>query len=102
MMAEALAGPLMRAVGEAAAELSGASMPSRRHDARLEGVPPPMIPNNTESPTTVCAMQASTRCHALLCCLHVRGWAALHCGQLCRRDTAVGREGGPLTDPLPP
>lgn len=75
MMAEALAGPLMRAVGEAAAESSGAGVPSRRHDARLEGVPPPMIPNNTESPTTVCAMQASPCSNVVLSCLHVLGCA---------------------------
>ena len=56
MMAEALAGPLQRAVGEEAAANSGARF-TRRQDARLAGVPPPMIPGNTESPTTVCAMQ---------------------------------------------
>lgn len=57
MMAEALAGPLGRAVAEEAAAAAGVVQRSRRDDPRLAGLPPPMIPGNTESPTTVCAMQ---------------------------------------------
>jgi hypothetical protein len=57
MMAEALAGPLARAVAQEAAAAGGGRQLTRRRDERLEGVPPPMIPNNTESPTTICAMQ---------------------------------------------
>jgi len=57
MMAEALAGPLLRAVADEAAEQAGLLEVSRRQDERLAGLPPPMIPGNTESPTTVCAMQ---------------------------------------------
>lgn len=61
MMAEALAGPLARAVAEQAAAAAGSLQRSRRRDERLEGMPPPMIPGNTESPTTVCAMQVRCR-----------------------------------------
>ncbi|KAL4423591.1 hypothetical protein ABPG77_004631 [Micractinium sp. CCAP 211/92] len=57
MMAEAVAGPLLRAAADEAAEQAGLVEPSRRHDKRLEGLPPPMIPGNEESPTTLCAMQ---------------------------------------------
>lgn len=58
MMAEALAGPLQRAVEEEAAAAAGQLRHStRRQDERLEGMLPPMVPGNTESPTTVCAMQ---------------------------------------------
>ena len=59
MMAEALAGPLARAVAQQSLAAAGGPALSRRDDERLAGVPPPMIPNNTESPTTICAMQAS-------------------------------------------
>lgn len=58
MMAEAVAGPLLRAVADEAAEQAGLTEPTRRHDKRLQGLPPPMIPGNEESPTTLCAMQA--------------------------------------------
>ncbi len=101
MMAEALAGPLQRAIEEEAAAAAGQLRhSSRRQDERLEvrrgsgmldawlssscpvgglhalcagwrsthptlpapgsnvqGMLPPMVPGNTESPTTVCAMQ---------------------------------------------
>jgi hypothetical protein len=61
MMAEALAGPLGRALATEAALAAGGRVPSRRRDARVDplGVPPPMVPGNNESPSTVCAMQAS-------------------------------------------
>ena len=55
MMAEALSAPLMRAVAEEAA----APYRPSRDDPRLVGIPPPMIPGNEESRTTVCLMQAS-------------------------------------------
>jgi hypothetical protein len=57
MMAEALAGPLWRAIAQEAAVEAGSLEFTRRQDDRMAGVPPPMIPNNTESPTTICAMQ---------------------------------------------
>lgn len=69
MMAEAVAGPLLRAVADEAAERAGLAEPSRRHDKRLEGLPPPMIPGNEESPTTLCAMQARGR--------RVGGWVVV-------------------------
>ncbi len=76
MMAEAVAGPLLRAAADEAAEQAGLVEPSRRHDKRLEGLPPPMIPGNEESPTTLCAMQASGDAACL--------WAHLHeCGDHC-------------------
>lgn len=56
MMAEALAGPLRRAVAEEAAAAAGALARSHR-DAGFEGLPPPMIPGNTDNPTSLCAMQ---------------------------------------------
>ena len=79
MMAEALAGPLARAVAEEAAAAAGVQR-SRRRDERLEGLPPPMIPGNTESPTTVCAMQVR------LPAQHARAGAG-GCGQGGHRAT---------------
>ncbi|PSC76523.1 Beta-glucan synthesis-associated SKN1 [Micractinium conductrix] len=57
MMAEALAGPLLRAAAQESAAAAGLWALRRRDDPRLRGLPPPMIPGNTESPTTLCAMQ---------------------------------------------
>lgn len=71
-MAEALAAPLLRAVGEVQAQrllppavLQALLLPlagdndSRytRDDARLSGLPPPMIPGNHDTRTIMCAMQ---------------------------------------------
>jgi hypothetical protein len=55
MMAEALAGPLARAVAAESVEVAGGRRPTRRGEPK--GLPPPMVPGNSESPTTVCAMQ---------------------------------------------
>lgn len=61
----------MRAVGEAAAGQleqpsssngggsSSSGGGSSRQDPRLEGLPPPMVPGNTELTTISCAIQAS-------------------------------------------
>ena len=59
IIAEALAGILLRALAEAAAPLPANS---KRHDPQLEGLPPPMVPNNADSPTTLCAMQVHFAC----------------------------------------
>ncbi len=55
-MAEALAGPLRRALTE---ELSGGVRRGRQQFAWERGIPPPMVPGNQEFPTALCAMQAS-------------------------------------------
>ncbi|KAL4422439.1 hypothetical protein ABPG75_008636 [Micractinium tetrahymenae] len=66
-MAEALAGPLRRALrDELAAQAapaagggggSGGGSSRRRREQRLLGLPPPMLPNNGETATMLCAMQ---------------------------------------------
>lgn len=71
-MAEALVAPLLRAVGEVQAQrllppavlqalllpLAGdTDLAYMRDDARLSGLPPPMIPGNHETRTIMCAMQ---------------------------------------------
>lgn len=54
MVAEAMAGALLRALGETAA---GVEPGVRQGDPTVDGLPPPMIPNNPDLPTTLCAMQ---------------------------------------------
>lgn len=74
VLAEALVGPLFRAVAEVAAlkslppamaaallqPLGIAADGSKysRQDLRLAGLPPPMIPGNLEASTVMCSMQA--------------------------------------------
>ncbi|KAL4426174.1 hypothetical protein ABPG77_007456 [Micractinium sp. CCAP 211/92] len=53
-MAEALAGPLRRALTE---ELSRGVRGGRQQFAWERGIPPPMVPGNQEFPTALCAMQ---------------------------------------------
>ena len=52
-VAELLVHPLERAVEDAAA---GKRLPKRRADPRLEGLPPPMIPDTPDLSTSVCFM----------------------------------------------
>ena len=68
MMAEALAGPLLRAAAQESAAAAGLWALRRRDVLRLRGLPPPMIPGNTESPTTLCAMQVQQRRRCCCCC----------------------------------
>ncbi|KAL4436103.1 hypothetical protein ABPG77_005551 [Micractinium sp. CCAP 211/92] len=63
-MAEALAGPLRRALREelaaraaAAVDRSGGGGAVRREERQLLGLPPPMLPHNSEAATSLCAMQ---------------------------------------------
>lgn len=85
-LAEALAGPLRRALREELAaqlaagadgELRGAhsvgGLPDRQ---RLLDLPPPMLPGNSEAATSLCAMQASGQSAG------DRGWAL----RVCRRQ----------------
>lgn len=68
-MAEALAGPLRRALSE---ELAGNMRGGRPKPSWPKGVPPPMVPGNHESPTTLCAMQEDFRPMVIR---HSRGFA---------------------------
>jgi hypothetical protein len=72
-MAEALLGPLKRAVAEAAAPPVAAACHRGRQAARLEGMLPPMVPGNYEPNTPLCAIQARLQrrgsSSGLGCCL---------------------------------
>lgn len=124
-MAEALAGPLRRALAEelaahagwgskgssavggvhaakssSSAGSSAGSSPhaisqpelrQRRRDARLAGLPPPMVPGNYESPSMMCAMQVCCPLHLPCCCLCCHAAAA---GHMCQRHGALHAHAG--------
>lgn len=56
VLAELLIHPLARAVLEVAAGLQ----PKRRADPRLDGMPPPMIPNSAQLASSTCFMLVSS------------------------------------------
>ncbi|KAL4443942.1 hypothetical protein ABPG75_011679, partial [Micractinium tetrahymenae] len=56
-MAEGLAGPVRRALAEELAESMHQGRRRQLGHVWPRGLPPPMVPGNIESPTTLCAMQ---------------------------------------------